>query len=66
MNVWLNDDQQQLLEPISLLQMLDGSSYQAGIFAVALNGDFIPKSRYADVQLKDGDRIELVAPMQGG
>jgi sulfur carrier protein len=35
-------------------------------FAVAVNEEFIPKSAYADVSLIDGDRIELLIPMQGG
>jgi sulfur carrier protein len=35
-------------------------------FAVAVNEEFIPKSAYADVSLMDGDRIELLIPMQGG
>lgn len=35
-------------------------------FAVAVNDEFIPKSAYADVSLIEGDRIELLIPMQGG
>ena len=35
-------------------------------FAVAVNEEFIPKSAYADVSLIEGDRIELLIPMQGG
>jgi sulfur carrier protein len=34
--------------------------------ATALNGDFVPKSMRADARLKDGDRLEVLAPMQGG
>ena len=35
-------------------------------FAVAVNEEFIPKCNYQSVELKSGDRIELVVPMQGG
>ncbi|MFZ5654474.1 MAG: sulfur carrier protein ThiS [Pseudomonadota bacterium] len=35
-------------------------------FAVAVNGEFVPKSAYGQVRLADGDRLELVVPMEGG
>ncbi len=35
-------------------------------FAVAVNEAFIPKASYHNVELKDGDKVELVTPMQGG
>jgi len=35
-------------------------------FAVAVNEFFIPKSEYQSVELKNGDNIELLVPMQGG
>jgi sulfur carrier protein len=34
--------------------------------ATALNGDFVPASARAGQALRDGDRIEVLAPMQGG
>jgi sulfur carrier protein len=34
--------------------------------ATALNGEFAPKGKRAVTLLNDGDRIEIVAPMQGG
>jgi sulfur carrier protein len=34
--------------------------------AAAVNGDFVPRSRHAEYLLKDGDVVEIVAPMQGG
>lgn len=35
-------------------------------FAVAVNGEFVPKSAYGALRLADGDRVELVVPMEGG
>jgi sulfur carrier protein len=49
-----------IVEAINVLQLDDKS------FAVAVNEEFIPKSAYADVFLKEGDRIELLIPMHGG
>jgi len=34
--------------------------------ATALNGEFVSKSVRAGTTLKDGDRLEVLAPMQGG
>lgn len=35
-------------------------------FAVALNGNFIPREQYDKSSLQDGDELELLVPMQGG
>ncbi|MEY4589911.1 MAG: thiamine biosynthesis protein ThiS [Pseudomonadota bacterium] len=37
-----------------------------GPFAVALNDEFLPKSRYQQQPLNDGDTLDLVAPVGGG
>ena len=34
--------------------------------ATAVNGDFVPAGARAETRLADGDRIEIVAPRQGG
>lgn len=35
-------------------------------FAVALNGHFVPRSECMTTELKEGDSIELLSPIQGG
>ena len=34
--------------------------------ATALNGEFVPKSAWARTAVSEGDRLEVLAPMQGG
>ena len=34
--------------------------------ATALNGEFVPERKRADVVLADRDRIEILSPRQGG
>ncbi|WP_304617393.1 sulfur carrier protein ThiS [Paracoccus sp. (in: a-proteobacteria)] len=34
--------------------------------ATALNGDFVPAAARAAQALREGDRLEVLAPMQGG
>ncbi|MGO9768563.1 MAG: sulfur carrier protein ThiS [Roseiarcus sp.] len=45
------------------LQALD---YADAVVATALNGEFVPARARAATKLKDGDRIEIVSPRQGG
>ena len=40
--------------------------YEGSHFAIALNYDVVPKSRWAETQLKAGDEIEIITPRQGG
>jgi sulfur carrier protein len=47
----------------ALLGELD---YEGTHFAVAVNYDVLPKSRWAETQLKNGDEIEIITPRQGG
>jgi sulfur carrier protein len=35
-------------------------------FAAAVNLQFVPRSQHAAHRLRDGDRIELIAPITGG
>jgi sulfur carrier protein len=34
--------------------------------AIERNGEIVPKSRYADTQVLDGDRLEIVGAVGGG
>jgi sulfur carrier protein len=47
----------------ALLGELD---YEGTHFAIAVNYDVVPKSRWAEARLKAGDEIEIIAPRQGG
>jgi sulfur carrier protein len=40
--------------------------FQAAVVATAVNGEFVPAARRAARPLADGDRLEVLAPMQGG
>ncbi len=64
--ILLNDKPIPLAEPHSLETLLSTNGYTGGHFAVAINKTFIPKSRYANTLLQEGDHIEVLSPMQGG
>lgn len=40
--------------------------YGESVVATALNGEFVPATSRSDAPLTEGDRLEVVAPMQGG
>ena len=50
----------------TLAEALVALDYADAIVATALNGEFVPKRRRVETTLAEGDRIEIVAPRQGG
>ena len=47
----------------ALLSELD---YEGSHFAIAVNYDVLPKSKWAETPLQAGDEIEIITPRQGG
>ncbi|MES2970473.1 MAG: sulfur carrier protein ThiS [Pseudomonadota bacterium] len=45
---------------------LTALGYGSSALATALNGVFVPAAARATTPLHDGDRVEVLAPMQGG
>jgi sulfur carrier protein len=65
MRVIVNGEPREILSDRvdALLGELD---YEGSHFAIAVNYDVLPKSRWAQTQLKSGDQIEIITPRQGG
>lgn len=40
--------------------------YGDAVVATALNGEFVPAGSRMQARLAEGDRVEVLAPMQGG
>lgn len=53
-------------EVTTLDALLKEQSIDATCVASAINGDFVPRTRYSKTQLEENMKIEVVAPMQGG
>jgi sulfur carrier protein len=47
----------------ALLGELD---YEGTHFAIAVNYDVVPKSRWSETPIRHGDEIEIITPRQGG
>lgn len=66
MNIILNGESQPLDLTHTIESLLEEKGYNGKLVAVAVNGEFVPKTSYASQSINDGDKIEIVAPMQGG
>ena len=40
--------------------------YEGGFVAVAVNSEVVRRTRWPDLDLADGDKVEVVTPRQGG
>jgi sulfur carrier protein len=50
----------------TLAEALQALDYGEAKVATALNGEFVPARARGATPVRDGDRIEIVAPRQGG
>ena len=51
---------------VTLAEALQSLDLAEAKVATALNGEFVPARARASTPVNDGDRIEIVAPRQGG
>ena len=50
----------------SVEALLSELEYEGTHFAIAVNYDVLPRSRWAQTPLQAGDEIEIITPRQGG
>jgi sulfur carrier protein len=65
MRVTVNGEQREISSS-SVDALLAELEYEGTHFAIALNYDVLPRSRWAETRLKSGDEIEIITPRQGG
>jgi sulfur carrier protein len=65
MRLVVNGEQQEVSAD-TLADALQSLDLAEAKVATALNGEFVPARARASTLVKDGDRIEIVAPRQGG
>jgi sulfur carrier protein len=65
MRVFINGDPREI-EPASLAAALEALGYGGRKIATAVNGRFVAAAVRPRTELCDGDKVEVVAPMQGG
>jgi sulfur carrier protein len=65
MRVIVNGEQREIVST-RVDALLSELEYQGKHFAVALNYDVVPKSKWSETALNNGDEIEIITPRQGG
>ncbi len=65
MRVIVNGEQREIAAA-SVDALLAELEYEGTHFAIAVNYDVVPKSRWAETALNAGDEIEIITPRQGG
>ncbi|MBR1212506.1 sulfur carrier protein ThiS [Bradyrhizobium sp. JYMT SZCCT0180] len=65
MRVTINGEAREI-NASSVDALLRELEYEGTHFAIALNYDVLPKSRWAETPINSGDEIEIITPRQGG
>jgi sulfur carrier protein len=65
MRVTVNGEQREI-SSARVDALLAELEYEGTHFAIAVNYDVLPKSRWAETRLQTGDEIEIITPRQGG
>ena len=69
MNLYINGDERTFPDsptPLTLAALIESLGMKSDRVAVELNLDIVPRDRWTDTTLKDGDRLEIVHFVGGG
>ena len=66
MNIVLNGESRAVPAGASPERVIELLALAGRRIAVEVNGKIVPRSRYADHELKPGDRVEIVHAVGGG
>lgn len=64
--IWVNGEATAAAAGLTLATWLEGLGRDPRTVAIERNGVLVPRARFADTPLDDGDRLELVQFVQGG
>ena len=62
----INGQEYTMNNPMNLLVYLNEKNYPLDKIAIELNGDIIPKAKYASTILNPHDKLEIVTFVGGG
>ena len=66
MHITLNGEERELLDGMSVAELVTTISARTSGLAVAVNSEVVPRSGWSDTSVADGDRVEVVTVVQGG
>jgi len=62
----INGDKREVKESQNLADLIKELDIQAPNFAIALNQQVVPRSKYDSTAIKDNDKVEIVHAVGGG
>ena len=65
-NFELNGERRQAEAPLSVCSLLEQQGLARRRVAVAINTRVVPRSRFTSVQVREGDRVEVIQAVGGG
>ena len=65
MQIIINGEAREIVA-FNLSEAVAALDYADAVVATALNGEFVPARKREETPVNAGDRIEIVAPRQGG
>ena len=64
--VSVNGSERELVPGTTVAHLVSELAPEARMVAVEKNGEIVPRTRWAETKLADGDRVEIVRFVQGG
>ena len=64
--ILVNGEMREVDAALSLTQALHTWGFRCEKIAVAINSEFVARADYAKTYLRNGDALDVVAPVQGG
>ncbi len=61
-----NGEVQEATAPLNVRALLDRLELTERRVAVAVNDEVVPRSRFETVEIRDGDRVEVIQAVGGG
>ena len=62
----LNGETHEVAGPLSVRELIERYELGGRRVAVALNARVVPRSRFEQVEVRDGDRVEVIHAVGGG
>jgi sulfur carrier protein len=66
LEVIINGDSRQFARALAVTELLDELALAGKRVAIERNGEIVPRSRYAETRLANGDQLEIVVAVGGG
>lgn len=65
-SIIVNGTIHRLDQPLTLTELVERLALTGQRIAVERNGEIVPRSRFGEAKLDDGDRLEIVVAVGGG